>query len=117
MVRTTRKVYYSIGEVANIAGVKPHILRFWESEFSILNPKKNRSGIRAYQERDIQVVLLIKKLLYTEKFTIEGAKKKLKEEKDLVKKHPAPIRQLEVVNILKELNSDLKNLAKEIDEL
>ena len=79
MARTTRKVYYSIGEVASIAGVKSHILRFWESEFQILNPKKNRSGIRAYQERDIQVVLLIKKLLYTEKFTIEGAKKKLKE--------------------------------------
>ncbi len=65
-------------------GLKSHILRFWEGEFSILRPRKNRAGNRAYTERDIKIVKLIKNLLYEEKFTIEGAKNKLKSDKQFV---------------------------------
>ena len=83
------KVYYSISEVCSRSGLEPHVLRYWESEFSQLRPKKNRAGNRAYREKDIQLVEYIRYLLYEEKFTIPGAKKKLAEMKgqgaDLVK--------------------------------
>jgi DNA-binding transcriptional MerR regulator len=73
------KLYYSISEVADLAGVKPYVLRFWEKEFPQLKPKKNRSGNRSYQQKDIDLISQIKHLLYEEGFTIEGAKSKLKE--------------------------------------
>ena len=76
------KVYYSISEVCKETGLEPHVLRYWESEFSQLRPKKNRAGNRAYREKDIKIVEYIKYLLYEEKFTIPGAKKKLTEYKD-----------------------------------
>jgi len=72
-----KKLYYSIGEVAEIISVKPHVLRYWESEFSILAPSKNRAGNRIYKEKDVLIVRFIKDLLYNKKFTIEGAKQKL----------------------------------------
>ena len=72
------KEYYSISEVCKITGLKSHVLRYWESQFKILSPTKNRAGNRAYRKNDIQMVQLIKHLLYTEKYTIEGAKRKLK---------------------------------------
>ncbi len=78
MVETRKKRYYSISEVADMIGVKAHILRYWEGEFPSLRPRKNRAGNRAYTERDIKIVMRIKKLLYEEKFTIEGAKKHMK---------------------------------------
>lgn len=74
-----KKLYYSIGEVAKIVDIKPHVLRYWESEFSILSPSKNRAGNRVYREKDILLVKFIKNLLYKKKFTIEGAKQKLKD--------------------------------------
>ena len=73
------KLFFKIGEVADIAGVEQHVLRYWEDEFDQLKPSKNRSGQRLYQRKDIDLVLEIKRLLYTEKFTLAGAKKKLKE--------------------------------------
>ncbi len=74
-----KKLYYSIGEVTKIVDIKPHVLRYWESEFSILSPSKNRAGNRVYREKDILLVKFIKNLLYKKKFTIEGAKQKLKD--------------------------------------
>lgn len=73
------KMYYSISEVCEKTGLEPHVLRYWESEFSQLKPKKNRAGNRAYREKDIKLVEYIRTLLYDEKFTISGAKKKLAE--------------------------------------
>ncbi len=73
------KLFFKIGEVAEIVGVEQHVLRYWEDEFEVLKPNKNRSGQRLYQKKDIDQVLEIKKLLYTERFTIAGAKKKLKQ--------------------------------------
>jgi DNA-binding transcriptional MerR regulator len=72
-----KKAYYSIREVCDQTGLEPHVLRYWESEFSQLRPKKNRAGNRAYREKDILVVQFIKHLLYQEQYTISGAKKKL----------------------------------------
>ena len=117
MARTSRKVYYTIGEVEKIADIKQHFLRFWEGEFSVLNPKRNRSGIRAYQERDIQTILHIKDLLYNQKFTIEGAKRKFREDKELVKKEKAPVDKLEALALLKEISSELNELKKMLNEL
>ncbi|MBN1576853.1 MAG: MerR family transcriptional regulator [Chitinispirillaceae bacterium] len=76
------KVYYSISEVCGMTGLEPHVLRYWESEFPQLRPKKNRAGNRAYRDKDIKIIDYIKYLLYEEKFTIPGAKKKLAESKE-----------------------------------
>ncbi len=72
------KLFFKIGEVAEIAGVEQHVLRYWEDEFDVLKPNKNKSGQRLYQKKDIDQVLEIKQLLYKDKFTIAGAKNKLK---------------------------------------
>ncbi|HLA89125.1 MAG TPA: MerR family transcriptional regulator [Gemmatimonadaceae bacterium] len=71
--------FFSIGEVCELTQLKPHVLRYWESQFRFLSPAKNRSGNRVYQRREIELVLLVKRLLYTEKYTIQGARQKLDE--------------------------------------
>ncbi len=73
------KLYFSISEVAEMTGVKPHVLRYWESEFPDLRPKKNRAGNRSYREKDIKMVMTIRDLLYQQGFTIQGARMQLKE--------------------------------------
>lgn len=70
------KLFYKIGEVSRIAGVEPYVLRYWETEFSFLNPRKNKSGQRVYVRKDLDLVLQIKKLLYEDRFTIEGVRKR-----------------------------------------
>jgi DNA-binding transcriptional MerR regulator len=69
--------FFSIGEVCTLTNLKPHVLRYWESQFRFLNPAKNRSGNRVYKSREVELVMLVKHLLYTEKFTIEGARQRL----------------------------------------
>jgi len=71
------KRYFTIGEVSELCGVKPHVLRYWESEFPTLAPQKNRAGQRVYRKRDVEMALRIKELLYDEQYTIAGAKKRL----------------------------------------
>lgn len=71
--------FYSIGEVCALTELKPHVLRYWESQFKVLNPAKNRSGNRVYARREVELILLVKHLLYTEKYTIDGARQKLDE--------------------------------------
>jgi DNA-binding transcriptional MerR regulator len=71
--------FFSIGDVCTMTELKPHVLRYWESQFKFLNPAKNRSGNRVYQRREVELILLVKHLLYTEKYTIEGARKKVEE--------------------------------------
>ena len=75
----TEKRYYRIGEVSKRTGVKPYVLRYWESEFRWMAPTKSRSKQRLYRQRDIDIILLIKRLLWEEKFTIAGARRKLQE--------------------------------------
>jgi DNA-binding transcriptional MerR regulator len=74
-----RKAYYSIGEVCDLTDLKPHVLRYWETQFDALHPTKNRAGNRVYRPREVELVLLVKHLLYEEKFTIDGARQKLRE--------------------------------------
>jgi DNA-binding transcriptional MerR regulator len=74
-----RKEYYAISEVAELVGLPAHVLRYWESQFSVLNPSKNRSGNRVYQRKEIKLILLVKQLLHDEKYTVEGAKQKLEQ--------------------------------------
>ncbi|MEA2712661.1 MAG: hypothetical protein QOK27_622 [Gemmatimonadales bacterium] len=69
--------FYSIGEVCGLTDLKPHVLRYWESQFRFLNPAKNRSGNRVYKGREVELIMLVKHLLYTEKFTIEGARQRV----------------------------------------
>ena len=79
MTSGTEKRYYRIGEVSRITGIKPYVLRYWESEFRWMAPQKSRSKQRLYRRRDIDMILLIKKLLYEQRFTIAGARNKLRE--------------------------------------
>src|SRR6202161_2685426 len=71
------KLYFRIGEVARLAGIKPYVLRFWETEFPALGPKKSGTGHRLFRRKDVELVLEIKRLLYERRFTIEGARKHL----------------------------------------
>ncbi len=73
------KLYFRIGDVSRLAGIKPYVLRFWESEFPSLMPKKSGTGHRLYRRRDVETVLEIKRLLYDRRFTIEGARKFLED--------------------------------------
>jgi DNA-binding transcriptional MerR regulator len=71
------KLFYKIGEVSRIVGVEPYVLRYWETEFSFLKPRKNKSGQRVYIKKDVELLLAIRKLLYQERYTIEGVRKRL----------------------------------------
>jgi DNA-binding transcriptional MerR regulator len=84
------KLFYRIGDVTEITGIKPHILRYWEAEFSGLHPRKTRAGQRLYERRDVELVLEIKKLLYEQRYTISGAKKFLARRPRQVSRKAAP---------------------------
>src|SRR5436190_20981369 len=77
-VQLPDKLYFKIGEVAELVGVKPYVLRYWESEFSIVKPTKTKSKHRLYRRKDVETLLQIKQLLHNERFTIEGARKRIK---------------------------------------
>ncbi|TVP54369.1 MAG: MerR family transcriptional regulator [Gemmatimonadales bacterium] len=74
-----KKEYYSIGEVCDLTGLKPHVLRYWETQFEVLAPNKNKAGNRVYRPREVRLIFLVKHLLYEEKFTVDGARQKLLE--------------------------------------
>lgn len=88
------KLYYSISEVAEITDLQPYTLRAWEKEFPCLRPRRARGKNRAYKERDIGIILLIKKLLYEERYTTQGVKKKLKDEPELLRQIGSQISHL-----------------------
>jgi DNA-binding transcriptional MerR regulator len=79
--RTQRELqqFFSIGDVCDLTDLKPHVLRYWESQFRFLNPAKNRSGNRVYQRREVELIMLVKHLLYNEKYTIEGARRRIEQ--------------------------------------
>ena len=89
------KIFFKIGEVCEIVGVQAHVLRYWESEFSMLSPQKNKSGQRSYRRKEVETALKIKQLLYNEMFTIAGARKKLqsdtREGNGKAKSQPDPV--------------------------
>ena len=77
-----KKLYYSIGEVSKMVGIKAYVLRYWETEFKQLSPPKNRAGNRTYRQKDIDLIFKIKELLYNKKYTIEGARSLLSSKSD-----------------------------------
>jgi DNA-binding transcriptional MerR regulator len=101
--------FFSIGDVCELTELKPHVLRYWESQFKFLSPAKNRSGNRVYQRREIELVLLVKHLLYTEKFTIEGARRKLDEHRKGEGVRPAARAGLEMETV-QALERDLREI-------
>src|SRR5438132_13831770 len=107
--------FFSIGEVCDLTDLKPHVLRYWESQFRFLSPAKNRSGNRVYQRREIELILLVKHLLYTEKYTIEGARHKVDEHRKRGDLRDVAHGALNV-EALKALESDLAELARLLDD-
>ena len=85
-----QKLFFKIGEVCELAGVQAHVLRYWETEFPMLAPQKNRAGQRTYRRKDVEMALRIKELLYDEQYTIAGAKKKLASELRTPGREPSP---------------------------
>ena len=104
-----QKIYYSIGEVAKIFNVNNSLIRFWEKEFDIIKPKKNSRGNRIFSKNDVENISLIYHLLKEKKYTIEGAKKKIRENKDGVQKNYEIIQHLKKVRFqLVEIREELK---------
>lgn len=113
-----KRLYYSISEVSEMTGLKAHILRFWESEFPVLRPRKNRAGNRAYTERDIKIVALIKHLLYDERYTIDGAKARLKNDHQFLETQLSlPLQTPGKDTELEAIRAELVDLLRKIDDL
>ena len=108
MLESNTKLYYSMKEVSEMTELKPYVLRYWESQFPSLKPNKNKAVNRTYKKQDIEVILDIKKLLYTKKFTIKGAVKELKNRSTM----PVVDNSLSSTQIsaLKEIKNELKNI-------
>jgi DNA-binding transcriptional MerR regulator len=106
--------FFSIGEVCELTDLKPHVLRYWESQFRFLNPAKNRSGNRVYQRKEIELIQLVKHLLYHEKYTIEGARQKIDEHRrsGVVKGHA---RQALAVETLADVERRLEETLRVLD--
>jgi DNA-binding transcriptional MerR regulator len=109
MLETT-KTYYSISEVCAMTELEPHVLRYWETEFAQLRPKKNRAGNRAYREKDIAVIRFIKRLLYEEQYTIPGAKKQLTETKEEIQQMQLPLSVTVPSVPLNEIKAELQQI-------
>lgn len=101
------KLYFKIGEVAELIGVEPYVLRYWESEFPEIAPTKSKSNQRLYKRRDVELITKIQELLYTHKFTIDGAKKKLKD-LPVVNSRPSLKWQQELSKIVREMENFLQ---------
>ena len=111
--RLPEKIYFKIGEVSEILGVEPYVLRYWETEFDLLKPSKAPSRHRLYKKRDVELLLEIKRLLYSEGFTIEGARKKLKESKKEAKDQlKLPLSEQKYKSALIKLKKELESLRR-----
>ena len=112
------KLYFKIGEVSKITGVKPYVLRYWESEFSVIRPGKSKSNQRLYRRKDVELLLTIKNLLYSENFTIAGAKRKLRalsgdEKIELAEKECKPMDD----GFLQEIYDNVKVLYDKVSDI
>ncbi len=106
--KQVQKLYYSIGEVSEMFGVNASLIRFWEKEFDIIKPKKNTKGNRQYTQQDVANIKLIYHLVKERGFTLEGAKRKIKENKD------DSVNQMELVDSLKRVKSFLEELKSSL---
>lgn len=109
----TGKLYYSISEVSDLVGVKPHVLRYWETQFKMLRPRKGRGGARMYRKRDIEVLFDIKQLLYDQRFTIAGARRKILDDKhDGKDQIELPFTKLDREETIRALKKDMESLLQ-----
>ena len=117
MTTAIKKLYYSISEVSEITELKAYVLRYWETEFSQLKPPKNRAGNRTYRQKDIEVILKIKDLLYSKKYTIDGARNFLKgkESIDNQESNTPAYNEKEKI-ILSKIKEELKNILSIISK-
>ncbi len=110
------KLYYKIGEVADVLQVRTSVLRFWESEFSFLKPEKSTTGQRLYSKNEVELIFQVKRLLYDEKFTIEGVKKRISPKGKLISSEdllpPPAVKDLS--DVLKEVRQDLITLRNQL---
>jgi DNA-binding transcriptional MerR regulator len=105
------RLYYSISEVSDMIGVKAHVLRYWETQFKMLRPKKGRGGARMYKKRDVEVLFEIKKLLYDQRFTIAGARRKLLDDRAEGREQiELPFSRADREEMLRALRRDLQGL-------
>ncbi len=111
------KLYYRIGEVSQIVGVEPHVLRYWETEFRSIRPQKSRKGQRIYSRRDVDKLLKVKDLLYTHGFTIAGARRRLRESAAEAEAPPREQEQLPLRarGALLELRDEIKKMLAELE--
>jgi DNA-binding transcriptional MerR regulator len=112
MATVPDKLFYRIQEVAKLTGVKPHVLRYWETEFRQLSPRKDMNDQRRYTRADIELVFEIKKLLYEERFTIAGAKKQLRRQA----KRQAMVASVDI-ECIRELRRDVTDLLSLLDNM
>tara|TARA_B100000902_G_scaffold205891_1_gene196242 strand:+ start:181 stop:510 length:330 start_codon:yes stop_codon:yes gene_type:complete len=103
-MKTTNKIYYSIGEIAQTLNVNTSLIRFWEKQFDVINPKKNSSGQRIFSTNDVRNIKLIHHLLKEKKYTIKGAKKKIRENKE------GTLKNYEIIENLKNIRTQLSNI-------
>ena len=110
------KLYFKIGEVSSITGVETYILRYWESEFKLVKPYRTKSNQRLYRRKDVESVLKIKKMLYDEKFTIAGAKKRIKINEAPEKQLPLGFSQEKYKQALKDVLVEIKYLHNSLSK-
>jgi DNA-binding transcriptional MerR regulator len=107
------KLFFRIGEVAHLTGVPPYVLRYWESEFKLLRPRKNHAGQRVYRKGDIELILRIKRLLYDERLTLEGAKRRLLQEaRTRVQQLELPGPDPRTLEVLRGIRAHLEGMRK-----
>ena len=103
------KLYFKIGEVSKIVGVKPYVLRYWETEFSVVKPGKTKSKHRLYRRKDVETLLHIKQLLHDQRFTIEGARKALRKDSDSAEHNFGDLSQLKALRQIRDSLLDLRD--------
>lgn len=107
---STGRLYYSISEVSDMIGVKPHVLRYWETQFKMLRPKKGRGGARMYRKRDVEILFEVKQLLYDHRFTIAGARRKLLDDRNSKEQMELTFARTDREEMLRALRRDLEGL-------
>ena len=111
------KLFFKIGEVADLVGVEQHVLRYWEEEIETLKPKKNKSGQRLYGKKDVELIFEIKQLLYAEKFTLAGAKKKMKKNKKKEVQFDIAFDREDFTEWKEEIRQDLEAILSTLDKM
>ena len=110
------KLFFKIGEVAELVGIEQHVLRYWEEEIELLKPKKNKSGQRLYQKKDVELIFEIKQLLYAEKFTVAGAQKRLKKNRKKETQFNIAFDREQFIELKEEIKKDLDSILNILDK-